>query len=225
MKRLSASRTPIFCRTSSCIPGTENSAGPPVWSTPDYSEPMKGDLLWVYEGLTQYLGEVLADAHAACTLRRNSATSWPMIAAALDRKSGRNWRPLEDTAVAAQLLYDARDDYAEYRRGVDYYDEGTLIWLDADVTDPAAQQGQEIAERFLPCFRRRSGRRAGAEAVHVRRRRGRVERGAARTIGRGFFASACKPWRRTLLSAGSRTADGSWSTIPSRSDYWQLLRR
>ncbi len=136
-------------------------------ATPDYSAPMKGDLLWVYEGLTQYLGEILTPRtglFSAEEFREKLA----MTAAALDRKSGRKWRPLEDTAIAAQLLYDAREDYAEYRRGVDYYDEGTLIWLDADVTDSAAEQREEIAKRFLPLVRRGSGRRAGAEAVYVR---------------------------------------------------------
>src|SRR6202043_61666 len=28
-------------------------------ATPDYQKPMKDDLLWVYEGLTEYLGDVL----------------------------------------------------------------------------------------------------------------------------------------------------------------------
>ncbi len=120
-------------------------------ATPDYSEPMKGELLWVYEGLTQYLGEVLTPRSGLSTqaeFRDNLA----IVAAALDRKAGRKWRPLEDTAIAAQMLYGARTDYAEYRRGVDYYDEGTLIWLDADVTIRQLSKGKKSLNDFCRLF-------------------------------------------------------------------------
>ncbi len=120
-------------------------------ATKDYSEPMKGELLWVYEGLTQYLGEILTPRSGLYTpaeFRERLA----MIAAALDRKAGRKWRPLEDTAVAAQLLYGARPDYAEYRRGVDYYDEGTLIWLEADVTIRKLSGGKKSLNDFCRLF-------------------------------------------------------------------------
>ncbi len=120
-------------------------------ATPDYSVPMKGDLLWVYEGLTQYLGEILTPRIGLFT-PEEFREKLAMTAAALDRKSGRQWRPLEDTAIAAQLLYDARDDYAEYRRGVDYYDEGTLIWLDADVTIRRLSNGKKSLNDFCRLF-------------------------------------------------------------------------
>ena len=120
-------------------------------ATPDYAEPMKGGLLWVYEGLTQYLGEILTPRSGLLTgdeFREELA----ITAAALDRKSGRAWRPLEDTAVAAQLLYNARDDYAGYRRGVDYYDEGTLIWLEVDVLIRELSKGSKSLNDFCKAF-------------------------------------------------------------------------
>jgi predicted metalloprotease with PDZ domain len=119
--------------------------------TSDYSEPMKGDLLWVYEGLTEYLGDVLTPRSGIYTpqeFREHLA----MIAAALDHEAGRQWRPLEDTAVAAQLLYNSRDDYADYRRSVDYYDEGTLIWLEADVTIRRLSNGAKSLNDFCRAF-------------------------------------------------------------------------
>jgi predicted metalloprotease with PDZ domain len=119
--------------------------------TTDYSEPMKGDLLWVYEGLTQYLGEVLTSRIGSYTAEE-FREALAMIAASLDRESGRTWRPLEDTAVSAQLLYDARDDYADYRRGVDFYDEGTLLWLDVDVTIRQLSQGSKSLTDFCRAF-------------------------------------------------------------------------
>jgi predicted metalloprotease with PDZ domain len=74
---------------------------------------MQGDLLWVYEGLTNYLGEVLA-ARSGLWSPTDYRDSLAITAAQLDRESGRAWRPLEDTAVAAQLLYAAPDEYSEY---------------------------------------------------------------------------------------------------------------
>jgi len=120
-------------------------------ATPDYSEPMKGNLLWVYEGLTQYLGEMLT-ARTGLLTPRDLRAKLAMVAAELDREPGRLWRPLEDTAVAAQLLYDARDDYANLRRGVDYYDEGTLLWLDVDVTIRQLSNGKKSLNDFCKMF-------------------------------------------------------------------------
>jgi predicted metalloprotease with PDZ domain len=120
-------------------------------ATPDYAEAMKGGLLWVYEGLTQYLGEILTPRSGLLSpeeFREDLA----ITAAALDRKSGRAWRPLEDTAVAAQLLYNAREDYAGYRRGVDYYDEGTLIWLEVDVLIRDLSKGAKSLNDFCRAF-------------------------------------------------------------------------
>jgi predicted metalloprotease with PDZ domain len=120
-------------------------------ATPDYSEAMKGGLLWVYEGLTQYLGQILTPRSGLLTpeeFREDLA----ITAAALDHKFGRTWRPLEDTAVAAQLLYNAREDYAGYRRGVDYYDEGTLIWLEADVLIRDLSKGTKSLNDFCRTF-------------------------------------------------------------------------
>jgi predicted metalloprotease with PDZ domain len=101
-------------------------------ATGGFDAPMQGDLLWVYEGLTNYLGEVLA-ARSGLWSPQEYRDSLAITAAQLDSESGRTWRPLEDTAIAAQLLYAAPDEYSEYRRSVDYYPEGTLIWLEADV--------------------------------------------------------------------------------------------
>jgi predicted metalloprotease with PDZ domain len=120
-------------------------------ATGDYEKPMQGDLLWVYEGLTEYLGTILTPRSALLTpeeFREDLAID----AAKLDRKTGRAWRPLEDTAVAAQLLYDARRDYADYRRRVDYYEEGTLIWLEADVMIRQMSKGAKSLDDFCRSF-------------------------------------------------------------------------
>ena len=71
-------------------------------ATSDYSEPMKGDLLWVYEGLTEYLGEILTPRSGLWT-EQEFLDALARDAAALDHENGRTWRPLADTAVAAQV--------------------------------------------------------------------------------------------------------------------------
>ncbi len=116
-----------------------------------YDVPMKGDLLWVYEGLTNYLGEVLAPRSGLWTPEQYR-DSLAQTAAALDNQYGRRWRPLEDTAIAAQTLYNAIDDYADYRRGTDYYPEGSLIWLDADVLIRQKSNGAKSLNDFCRAF-------------------------------------------------------------------------
>ena len=116
-----------------------------------YDTPMKGDLLWVYEGLTQYLGEILAPRSGLRT-PEDFRESLAETAADLDHKYGRTWRPLADTAVAAQILYGAGDDYDNYRRDTDYYPEGTLIWLEADVMIRQLSKGTKSLDDFCRAF-------------------------------------------------------------------------
>lgn len=116
-----------------------------------YDTPMKGELLWVYEGLTEYMGEVLTPRSALWTPEQYR-DYLAITAASLDNEYGRRWRPLEDTAVAAQLLYTAPEDYNAYRRNVDYYPEGTLIWLEADVTIRKSSKGAKSLNDFCRTF-------------------------------------------------------------------------
>jgi predicted metalloprotease with PDZ domain len=100
-------------------------------ATPDYQQPMKDDLLWVYEGLTTYLGNVLTVRSGLWT-NENFRQSIALVAADMDQRTGRAWRPLSDTTASAPLLYQAPDQGDTRRRSVDFYPEGMLIWLEAD---------------------------------------------------------------------------------------------
>ena len=120
---------------------------------------MIGELLWEYEGLTQYLGEVLAarsGAWSADDYRENLA----LTAAMLDHRGGRSWRPLEDTAVAAQLLYFAPESWAGLRRGTDFYPEGTLVWLAVDTLIRQQSEGRRSLDDFCRQFHGGSSGRA-----------------------------------------------------------------
>jgi predicted metalloprotease with PDZ domain len=120
-------------------------------ATLNYQEPMKGSLLWVYEGMTQYYGTMLSARIGSWTperLRENLA--W--VAAYLNHRRGRMWRDLEDTAVAAQLLYGSPEEYRSWRRDTDYYDEGTLIWLEADTIIRHETKGKKSLDDFCRKF-------------------------------------------------------------------------
>jgi predicted metalloprotease with PDZ domain len=98
---------------------------------PDFATPQQGDLLWVYEGMTQYLGNVLA-ARSGLKNQQQYREMLALSAAQLDYKSGREWRSTEDTAIASSILRGGSQSWSNWKRGQDYYQEGELLWLDAD---------------------------------------------------------------------------------------------
>lgn len=120
-------------------------------ATPNYQEPMIGDLLWVYEGLTEYLGDLLAERSGLWTADqyREALAS---TAAALDHRTGRNWRSLEDTARSVQLLRLMGPQWESWRRGLDYYPEGELIWLEVDSIIRQQTHGQRSLDDFCRRF-------------------------------------------------------------------------
>jgi predicted metalloprotease with PDZ domain len=120
-------------------------------ATPDFQEPMRTKLLWVYEGLTEYLGFVLA-ARSGLYGPEVSRENLAVIADWARNQHGRAWRPLEDTAIAAPYLYHARADWSSRRRGTDFYDEGTLLWLDADTLIRQKSGGTKSLDDFCQIF-------------------------------------------------------------------------
>jgi len=100
-------------------------------ATKNYQEPMKDDLLWVYEGLTQYLGEVLT-VRSGLRSPDLAQELVAQLAAQADVRAGRDWRPLQDTADAEPAFGDSIQEWINWRRGTDYYEEGELLWLDID---------------------------------------------------------------------------------------------
>jgi len=116
-------------------------------ATPNYQEPMIGDLLWVYEGLTEYLGNLLAERSGFLT-EEQYRESLAATAATLDHRSGRAWRPLEDTARSVQTLRTMGPQWQNWRRGLDYYPEGELIWLEVDAVIRRQTQGQRSLNDF-----------------------------------------------------------------------------
>jgi predicted metalloprotease with PDZ domain len=120
-------------------------------ATPDYQVSMKDDLLWVYEGLTNYLGVVLTGRSG---LRRpdQERDDLARTVAALAHTPGRQWRNLQDTADAAPQLYFSPEAWHSWRRGVDFYDEDTLNWLWADVIIRQQTKGKKTLDDFCKLF-------------------------------------------------------------------------
>jgi predicted metalloprotease with PDZ domain len=120
-------------------------------ATPNYQEPMIGELLWVYEGLTEYLGTVLA-ARSGLWSPEQYREALARTAAELDHRTGRNWRPLEDTARSVQTLRMMGPQWTSWRRSLDYYPEGELIWLEVDVAIRQQTHGQRSLNDFCRSF-------------------------------------------------------------------------
>jgi predicted metalloprotease with PDZ domain len=124
---------------------------PAIMLSPDYQQPMEGNLLWVYEGLTQYLGGLLATRSGLWTpdyFRENLAN----VAGRFDVQPGRTWRPLSDTAVAAQILFGSPTAWESTRRGTDFYDESILLWLEADSIIRQKTNGRASLDDFIRAF-------------------------------------------------------------------------
>ena len=120
-------------------------------ATSDYSQPMKGELLWVYEGLTEYASTILS-VRSGLWNEDQFLGNLAMTAAEMNARPGRTWRDLQDTATAAQTLYQTTDAWDNWRRSVDYYPEGALIWLDADVTIRKLSKGKRSLNDFCARF-------------------------------------------------------------------------
>lgn len=122
---------------------------------PDFATPQQGALLWVYEGMTQYLGEVLA-ARSGLYTPQQFRDQVADTAASLDYTPGREWRSTEDTAVAASILRGATAWY-NWRRGQDYYPEGELLWLDTDTLIRKMTDNKKSLDDFEKIFLGKGG--------------------------------------------------------------------
>jgi len=125
-------------------------------SQPDFATAQQGALLWVYEGMTQYLGNVLA-ARSGLKSQAQYRDMLALSAAQLDYRPGREWRPTEDTAVAASILREDSAAWSNWRRGQDYYQEGELLWLDADTLIRKMTGGKKSLDDFQKIFLGKGG--------------------------------------------------------------------
>lgn len=124
---------------------------PSAMITTDFHTPQKTRLLWVYEGLTEYLGEVLS---VRCGLRTTDDYKLTMTnnLRTLSRITGRQWRTLEDTGTAAHLGRNAGPSWNQLRRGQDFYMEGMLLWYECDTIIREKSSGAKTLDDFCKRF-------------------------------------------------------------------------
>jgi predicted metalloprotease with PDZ domain len=121
-----------------------------MW-TPAFNSPQPSDMVWAYEGLTEYWSVVLAARSGLLTpaLYRGSLAS---VSAAMSHRTGRRWRSLQDTATSAQLLYFNGGYWTNYRRSTDFYPEGVLLWLDVDTKIRQLSHNRHSLDDFARAF-------------------------------------------------------------------------
>ena len=121
-----------------------------MW-TPDYSTPMRDNLLWVYEGQTSFWDLVLG-ARSGLQSKEMVLGEWAKYAGFYAEQPGRTWRSVEDTTH--DPIFGARKPkpFASQSRGEDYYNESSLIWLDADMIIRQLSKGKKSLDDFAKAF-------------------------------------------------------------------------
>jgi predicted metalloprotease with PDZ domain len=121
-----------------------------LW-TANYNVPMQDSLLWVYEGQTQYWGQVLA-ARSGLWSKQEALDQLALTAALYEVQTGHKWRPLQDTTNDPIINPRRPMSWRDWQRFEDYYAEGALIWLDADTLIRERSQGKRSLDDFARAF-------------------------------------------------------------------------
>nr|WP_287397967.1 peptidase M61 [Brevundimonas sp.] len=120
--------------------------------TANHNVPTQNTLLWVYEGQTEYWGDVLA-ARSGLHSKGVALATLASIAAFYDNQPGRQWRALQDTNNHNLLGYRVPGQYPSWMRSTgDYYRESLLVWLDADTLIRAETNGRKSLDDFARAF-------------------------------------------------------------------------
>jgi len=122
-------------------------------TTSNFQQPMSDELLWVYEGLTRYYGDIVLPTRAGLVSRDQTLDYIAYIGAQVERgRPGRAWRSLADTAAAVPVFADATFEGTAARRSADYYNEMMLVWLEADMLIRQRSQGRRSLDDFCRRF-------------------------------------------------------------------------
>jgi predicted metalloprotease with PDZ domain len=128
-------------------------------ATSDYATPMQDNLLWVYEGLTNYLGDVMGERIGMVSAEQYRQ-DLALTAAEMDATSGRAWRSIEDTTFDSAMPRNGGGRggaWSSWKRGTDYYPEGSIFWLDVDTTIRRLTQDKKDLRDFLQIFLQKGG--------------------------------------------------------------------
>ena len=123
---------------------------PADMATPNLSVPMIDGLLWVYEGMTQFYGELQAE-RAGLRTEQQWLDGLALTYARLDAVRGRLSASVTDTATASSIRRGFQA-WSSERRSQDYYAEGALMWLEADVLIAKLSGGKRSLDDFARAF-------------------------------------------------------------------------
>ncbi len=121
-----------------------------MW-TPDFKTATRDNLLWVYEGQTQFWGYVLG-ARSGLFSKADTLDALAAIAAGMDLRVGRKWRPLIDTTHDPIIAARKPKPWTSWQRAEDYYSEGLLIWLEVDQIIRRESGGKKSLDNFAKDF-------------------------------------------------------------------------
>lgn len=121
-----------------------------LWQ-PNFNEPERDSLLWVYEGQTQYWGKILA-ARSGLWSKQDVLDCLALTAATYSNGIGRNWRNLQDTTNDPMVATRRPIPWRSWQRSEDYYEEGALVWLDIDTRLRALSNGTKSLDSFAAAF-------------------------------------------------------------------------
>jgi predicted metalloprotease with PDZ domain len=119
--------------------------------TPDFRMPMRNSLLWVYEGQTQFWGHVV-EVRSGMSSKQDVLDRLALTAAGLDNQRGRLWRPLIDTTNDPIIQNRRPQPWGSFQRNEDYYNEGMLIWIEADAIIREGSRGRRSMDDFARAF-------------------------------------------------------------------------
>jgi predicted metalloprotease with PDZ domain len=122
-----------------------------LW-TPNYNVPMQDSLLWVYEGQTQYWGNVLAARSGMRPLQASRDALAQVVATYAGNRPGLQWRNLQDTTNDPIIARRAPRAYRNWQMSEDYYSGGELLWLEADALIRAGTRGRKSLDDFARAF-------------------------------------------------------------------------
>ena len=124
--------------------------GADLW-TPNFQVPMRDSLLWVYEGQTQYWG-IMLSGRSGLYSKDQALQVLAMTAASYDNLPGRSWRALQDTTNDPIIAQRWPQNWTSFERSEDYYNEGLLIWLDADTLIRQKTNNTKSLDNFAKAF-------------------------------------------------------------------------
>ena len=124
--------------------------GADLW-TPDFRMPMRGSLLWVYEGPTQFWGYVF-QARSGIVSKQDTLDAYASILASYDNSRGRDWRPMIDTTNDPIISSRRPKGWTSWQRSEDYYNEGLMVWMEVDAMLRQQSGGTKSIDDFAKAF-------------------------------------------------------------------------